>query len=172
MIPNKKRLQELKAEVETEQVPVQQTAIEKFLNARIGLKNLEKKASDLEMEAINEALSILQSGNNKNNIVYQDSIAKIVITFRQKYLTSKELPELKRLEEEIVLERGMNGKRNAEELKIIEEELNILNEKILLLEQKQETLFNSKRTRNLLARHQECIRKHAYKIPGLTVYFK
>jgi hypothetical protein len=181
MIPNKTQflseLQvdsdvELDVELETSTEPNQ--FLRKFVEHKSVIKSLSEQLSEIESDAIVEALQIHQDNmnNNKNNVIYQDSIAKVVICFRQKYVSSKDSPELAKLEELIRSEEIIILKRNGEKLNKLDSEIEELENQIKALEVRKEKLLSSKRIESLKAEYQQLIQELAYKEPGLNVSFK
>ena len=181
MIPNKSQffseLQvdsefELDSELETFTEPNQ--SLRKFVEQKSLIKSLSEQLSEIESDAIVEALQIHQDNlnNNKNNVIYQDSIAKVFICFRQKYQTSKDSPELAKLEELIRSEEIRLNQVNGEKLNKLDSEIEDLENQIKALEVRKEKLLSSKRIESLKAEYQQLIQELAYKEPGLNVSFK
>ena len=128
MIPNKSQfLSELEvdSELDLELSTDPNQSIRKFVEHKQVIKFLSEQLSEIEPDAIVEALAIHQDNmnNNKNNVIYQDSIAKVVICFRQKYVSSKDSPELAKLEELIRSEEIIILKRNGEKLNKLDSEI-------------------------------------------------
>ncbi len=169
MIPNKSQF--LSETDSTQENPNQ--SLRKFVEHKSVIKSLSDQLTELESHAINEALAIHQDNmnNNKNNVIYQDSIAKVVIVFRQKYQTSKDSPELAKLEDLIRSEEIIILKRNGEKLNKLDSEIEELESQIKALEARKEKLLSSKRIESLKAEYQQLIQKLAYKEPGLNVSF-
>jgi len=181
MIPNKSQfLSELQvdsdidSELELETFTEPNQSLRKFVEQKFAIKSLSDQLSQIESDAINEALQIHQDNmnNNRNNVIYQDSIAKVVIVFRQKYVSSKDSPELTKLEELIRSEEIIILKRNGEKLNKLDSEIEDLENQIKELEVRKEKLLSSKRIENLKAEYQQLIQELAYKEPGLNVSFK
>ena len=149
-------------------------SLRKFVAQKSVIKSLSDQLIELESDAILEALEIHQYNlnNNKNNVIYQDSIAKVVICFRQKYQSSKDSPELAKLEELIRSEEIIILKRNGETLNNLDSEIEDLESQIKELEVRKEKLLSSKRMETLKAEYQQLIQELAYKEPGLNVSFK
>jgi len=149
-------------------------SLRKFVEQKLEIKSLSEELTEIESDAILEALEIHQYNlnNNKNNVIYQDSIAKVVICFRQKYQSSKDSPELAKLEELIRSEEIILLKRNGEKLNNLDSETEDLENQIKELEVRKEKLLSSKRIENLKAEYQQLIQELAYKEPGLNVSFK
>ena len=93
-------------------------ALQKFVELKARLNELKSQLETTETEAINEALSILQYNQNhgKNNTVYSDKMVRVSLSFRQRYGTSKDSPELARLEDEIRAEEIRLLHRHREKL--------------------------------------------------------
>ena len=179
MIPNKTQFlselqvdSEINSELETFTEPNQ--SIRKFVEHKQVIKFLSEQLSEIEPDAIVEALAIHQDNmnNNKNNVIYQDSIAKVVICFRQKYVSSRDSPELAKLEELIRSEEIIILKRNGEKLNKLDSEIEELENQIKALEVRKEKLLSSKRIESLKAEYQQLIQELAYKEPGLNISFK
>jgi len=149
-------------------------SLRKFVEQKLEIKSLSEELTEIESDAILEALAIHQYNlnNNKNNVIYQDSIAKVVICFRQKYQSSKDSPELAKLEELIRSEEIILLKRNGEKLNNLDSETEDLENQIKELEVRKEKLMSSKRMESLKAEYQQLIQELAYKEPGLNVSFK
>ena len=177
MIPNKSQfLSELEvdSELDLELSTDPNQSIRKFVEHKQVIKFLSEQLSEIEPDAIVEALAIHQDNmnNNKNNVIYQDSIAKVVICFRQKYPTSKDSPELAKLEELIRSEEIIILKRNGEKLNKLDSEIEELENQIKALEVRKEKLLSSKRIESLKSEYQQLIQNLAYKEPGLNISFK
>lgn len=177
MIPNKSQfLSELEvdSELDLELSTDPNQSIRKFVEHKQVIKFLSEQLSEIEPDAIVEALAIHQDNmnNNKNNVIYQDSIAKVVICFRQKYVSSKDSPELAKLEELIRSEEIIILKRNGEKLNKLDSEIEELESQIKALEVRKEKLLSSKRIESLKAEYQQLIQNFAYKEPGLNISFK
>lgn len=166
MIPKKSELKS------TQETPDQ--AIRKFVALKAQLNEFNQQLESAELEAISEALTIQQYNqeHNKNNIVYQDNIAKVVLCFRQKYASVKDSVELARLEEDIRAEEVSLMKRNALKLRKLDEQISELENQIRELEERKEKLTESKAMAALQARYQRIIADSAYKVPNLVVHFK
>ena len=166
MIPKKSQLKS------TQETPDQ--AIRKFVALKAELNEFTQQLESAELEAISEAMMIQQYNqeHNKNNIVYQDSVAKVVLCFRQKYASSKDSTELARLEEDIRAEEVSLMKKNSLKLRKLDEKISELEDQIRQLEEQKEKLTQSKTIAALQARYQRTIADSAYKVPNLVVHFK
>ena len=176
MIPNKSQFLQVDSEINSElELCIEPNqSLRKFVEQKSVIKSLSDQLTEIESDAIIEALQIHQDNinNNKNNVIYQDSIAKVVICFRQKYPTSKDSPELAKLEELIRSEEIIILKRNGEKLDKLDSEIEELENQIKELEVRKEKLLSSKRIESLKAEYQQLIQELAYKEPGLNVSFK
>lgn len=177
MIPNKTQfLSELQvdSELELELSTDPNQSLRKFVEQKSVIKSISEQLIELESDAIVEALEIHKDNmnNNKNNVIYQDSIAKVVIVFRQKYVSSKDSPELAKLEELIRSEEIIILQRNGEKLNKLDSEIEELENQIKALEVRKEKLLSSKRIESLKSEYQQLVQELAYKEPGLNISFK
>lgn len=194
MIPNKMQFQqlqlseeeeleflplELSIASETEQIAesnsnIQSSPLQRFVETKVDLKNLESKLESLELEAIDEALNILSQNqdNNKNNVIYNSGIAKVVIGFRQKYESAQENTKIARLEDDIKLAEQAQQKKMATKLNQIDAQIQELENQIKQLEEQREQLMANQRLNRLKAQHFSAIQDSAYKQPYLSVYLK
>lgn len=195
MIPNKMQFQqlqlseeekeseffnlELSIASETEQIAesnsnTQSSPLQRFVETKIQLKETEAKLESLELEAINEALNILSQNqdNNKNNVIYESSIAKVVIGFRQKYESAKENTKIARLEDDIKLAEQSQQKKMATKLNQIDAQIQELENQIKQLEEQRDELMSNQRLNRLKSHLFSAIQDSAYKQAYLSVYLK
>ena len=156
----------------TDVVPEQ--AILKFVGLKASLNELKSQLEAAEAEALNEALCILQYNQNHglNSTVYSDKMVRVSLSFRQRYGTAKDSPELARLEEEIRAEEVRLLKLNREKVARLDTQIEELESQIQAIQDKREKLLDSERLANLKARYQKAIQDSAYTVPGLVVHFK
>jgi len=194
MIPNKMQFQqlqlseeeeleflplELSTASETEQIAesnsnIQSSPLQRFVETKIQLKETEAKLESLELEAIDEALVILSQNqdNNKNNVIYEDSIAKVIIGFRQKYESAKENTKIARLEDDIKLTEQSQQKKMAAKLNQIDAQIQELENQIKHLEEQRDQLMDNQRLKRLKSHLFSAIQDSAYKQAYLSVHIK
>ena len=176
MIPKKSEINSIKSELQSDVLPETETdqAIRKFVQLKAKMNEFNQQLESAELEAISEALTIQQYNqeHNKNNIVYQDSVAKVVLCFRQKYANVKDSVELARLEENIRSEEVSLMKKNSLKLRKLDEQISELENQIRQLEEQKRKLTQSKSMAAMEARYQRIIADSAYKVPNLVVHFK
>lgn len=195
MIPNKMQFQqlqlseeekeseffnlELSIAPETEQIAesnsnIQSSPLQRFVETKIQLKETEAKLESLELEAINEALNILSQNqdNNKNNVIYNSGIAKVVIGFRQKYESAQENTKIARLEDDIKLAEQSQQKKMATKLNQIDAQIQELENQIKQLEEQRKQLMSNRRLNRLRSHLFSAIQDSAYKQAYLSVYLK
>ncbi|EAW33350.1 hypothetical protein [Lyngbya sp. PCC 8106] len=171
MIPKKSEINSIKSDILPETETDQ--AIRKFVQLKAQMNEFSSRLESAEVEATGEALSIFQYNqkHNKNNTVYSDSMAKVVLCFRQKYANSKDSVKLARLEDDIRIEEIKLQRKNATKLNKLDADIEELENQIKALEERKQKLLESKHLSNLQAQHQKVIQESAYKVPGLVVHF-
>ncbi|CAD5988762.1 hypothetical protein PCC9214_05458 (plasmid) [Planktothrix tepida] len=195
MIPNKMQFQQLQLSTEeeeleflplelsiaseTEQIAesnsnIQSSPLQRFVETKIELKETEAKLESLELEAINEALNILSQNqdNNKNNVIFDSDIAKVVIGFRQKYESAKDNTKIARLEDEIQLAEQAQQKKMAAKLNQIDAQIQELENQIKQLEEQRDKLMTNKQLNRLKFHLFSAIQDSAYKQAYLSVHIK
>lgn len=170
---------ELSTGSETEQIieshsNTQSSPLQRFVETKIQLKETEAKLESLELEAINEALNILSQNqdNNKNNVIYEDSIAKVVIGFRHKYESAQENTTIARLEDDIKLAEQSQQKKMAAKLNQIDAQIQELENQIKQLEEQRDKLMTNPRLNRLKSHRFSAIQDSAYKQAYLSVHIK
>lgn len=164
-----------KTELISESNPdAQSSPLQRFVETKVDLKNLEAELESLELEALDEALTLLAQNqeHNKNNVIYEDSIAKVVIGFRQKYESAKDNTTIARLEDEIKLAEQTRLKNMAAKFNQIDAEIKELEQQIKELEEQRQKLMETPRINSLKSRHSAAIQDSAYKQPYLSIYIK
>lgn len=152
----------------------QSSPLQRFVETKIQLKETEAKLESLELEAIDEALNLLSQNqdNNKNNVIYEDSIAKVVIGFRQKYESAKENTTIARLEDDIKLAEQSQQKKMAAKFNQIDAQIQELENQIKQLEEQRDKLMSNQRLNRLKSHLFSAIQDSAYKQAYLSVHIK
>lgn len=152
----------------------QYSPLQQFVETKVDLKNLEAKLESLELEALDEALTLLAQNqeHNRNNVIYEDSIAKVVIGFRQKYESAQDNKTIARLEDEIKLAEQARLRTMAVKLNQIDAQIQELEQQIKELEEQRQKLMETQSIKRLKSQHSTAIQDSAYKQPYLSVYIK
>lgn len=162
-IPKKQSQSETKSE----------SKLEKLIQLRKQINQMEGLIKELMPDAINEALDILNSDSSLNgkNIVYANKqLGKINIQFRKQYPSPKDNVTLERLDADITGEEAKLFKTHQSELSKLDEKLEQLNEEIEVIEKQQEELLTNPRLIKLKARFKTERENGMELIPSLSVY--
>ncbi|MFB2983409.1 hypothetical protein [Microseira sp. BLCC-F43] len=113
------------------------------------------------------AIEVKSNGKKKNQIVYNNGKAKIVLHFRKRY---NEDETLSRLDQEILGLTAELARKNAIAIAEIETEIDLHTNAIALLESKQDSLLSSPQTDKLKSDYDKHREENSELVPGLSVY--
>ncbi|MCT7965035.1 hypothetical protein NG799_01650 [Laspinema sp. D1] len=156
-----------------DELPEIESALEEYAKLKKTIQNSQDWLKEIEPKAINEALTILETGNSLNNkgkMVYRGNGLKLVLGARKKYPTDKDDPELERLSQQIQLFELAEIRKNSEELNQITEQIEFLRSQIEVLQAKQEELKQTAYIISLKSKYNDRRDKGMYQEPYLIVY--
>jgi hypothetical protein len=150
----------------------QNSFLEQYAKLKKEIGNSQDWLKDIEEKAINEALTIIQTGNSlsKGKQVYRGNGIKLVLGQRKKYPTDKTDPGLETISEQIRLAQLAEIKRNSEQLMAISAQIDSLRAEIEKLQQQEEELKQNPHIIELKMKYNERREKGEYFEPFLITY--
>lgn len=138
---------------------------------RAAIQKLQDKAKGIEPDAIIEALETMSQPDRvkKNNVVFSDDNAKIVLQFRKQYENSTEVD---RITEDIQREYQRLSQESLDERQKLQQYIDELNSLVAEATQKQENLLTSPYLENLKRQLAIARSKTENKVAILAVHVK
>ncbi|MCT7971151.1 hypothetical protein [Laspinema olomoucense] len=155
-----------KDELETESV------LEQYAKLKKDLVNCQDWLKEIEPKALDEALTILQSGNSlsKGKMVYKGNGLRLVLGQRKKFPNEKSDPMLETLSSQIRNAELAEIKRNSAELNQITDQIESLRAEIEKLQEKEQALKQNDYIIGLKAQYSDRQQKGEYYEPYLITY--
>ena len=143
------------------------TYLEQLAILREKIKLLMDEVEVIMPDAIAEAIEVKSNSNKKNQVVYDNGKAKIVLYFRKRYNDDERQT---RLDQEILELTAELARKNAQSLAEIEKEIESHEDAIALLESSRDSLLSSTQIDKLKSDYDKHRESTSELFPGLSVY--
>lgn len=143
------------------------TYLEQLAILREKIKLLMDEIEVIMPDAIAEAIEVQSNSNKKNQVVYDNGKAKIVLCFRKRY---NDDARQNRLYEEILALTAELARKNAHSVTTIEKEIESHLNAIALLESSRDSLLSSPQIEKLKSDYDKHREEISELVPGLSVY--